>query len=119
LEFDVNDKDLKFPFNKSINFEQQFVKKNFVIVSYAKSKYQLEPIDQFTALRHCVTIRTSYENRHMLYKTRREILKEELTKDLPLNEAEMSPEKLKFADYLYSILKEILKQSSSHRAGSR
>jgi hypothetical protein len=110
LEFDVNDKDLNDPFERSIEFEQYFMEKNLVIICFAKSKYQLEPIDESTTLRHRVTIKTSYENRHMLYKTRREILKPYLTKNLPLNKAEKSPEKLKFADQLRVILKQIINQ---------
>lgn len=85
---------------------------NLVLITYAKSKFQIQSaVDEGPVkIRHFITLSTSYENRRMLFQTRRELLKSSLTENEPLDESELNPEALKFGDHLRVIICEISTQ---------
>jgi len=112
LQFDVDDDDLKAPMR---GYRSNYTKpndKNLVLITYDISEYQNPSKISKKLIRHSITIKTSYENRHMLYITRRDLLKPYLTKYWPVNNFELKYEEPLFAYQLRRIIMSLAKISS-------
>ncbi|KAI6236895.1 hypothetical protein M3Y95_00207500 [Aphelenchoides besseyi] len=120
LKFDVNDSDLNKPYDRNVEFNNLLDDALWVLYSIEKSRYQGQEIGT-DGIRHTITLRTSFENRHSLFKKRRAMLKRELTKDLPRNEIEEKPEKMQFSEHLHNIIFSFCrpKQRRSHHQWHR
>jgi len=115
LQFDVDDEDLKAPLRRHCNNHLKPNDKNLVLVCYDVSEYQNPLKTEKKLIRHSITIQTSYENRHMLYKTFREILKPVLTSHFPLNQIELQYKDPLFAYHLREIIKSLAKTADEGR----
>jgi len=116
LQFDVDDDDLKDPIRDHRKNYTKLNDKNLVLISYDISDYQNPSKNGEKLIRHSITIKTSYENRHRLYITHRDLLKPYLTKYWPINKIEFKHEEPLFAYQLRRIIMLLAKVSNE---GSR
>ena len=111
LTFQVDDADLAKPYNCHPTPDatvSELDEQRLVLVTITRSPYQGDlNLGANERIRHSITLKTSYENRHQLYAKRRALLKKSLSAQLPYNETEKAPVKLLFEKHLGAILKHV------------